>query len=65
LFHLSCLRARAARGSANTTAARRGGRGAQEVQRLYRASLRLLDSWAIDRHVFLDEAEKIRNQFDK
>ncbi|KAG5174922.1 hypothetical protein JKP88DRAFT_203970 [Tribonema minus] len=36
----------------------------QEVCRLYRASLRLLDSWAVDRTVFLDEAEKIRDQFD-
>lgn len=32
----------------------------QEVCRLYRASLKLLDSWAIDRTVFNDEATKIR-----
>lgn len=36
----------------------------QEVCRLYRSALRLLNSWAIDREVFLDEAEKIRNEFD-
>lgn len=32
----------------------------QEVCRLYRASLKLLDSWAIDRTVFLEEATKVR-----
>lgn len=32
----------------------------QEVCRLYRASLKLLDSWAIDRTIFNEEATKIR-----
>jgi NADH dehydrogenase (ubiquinone) 1 beta subcomplex subunit 9 len=37
----------------------------QEVCRLYRKSLKLLSSWTIDRNVWLDEAEMIRNQFDQ
>ncbi|CAM9829900.1 unnamed protein product [Pylaiella littoralis] len=37
----------------------------QEVCRLYRASLKLLDSWAIDRTIFNDEATKIRASFDE
>lgn len=32
----------------------------QEVCRLYRASLKLLDSWAVDRTIFNEEATKIR-----
>mmetsp|Transcript_17261 Transcript_17261/g.35764 ORF Transcript_17261/g.35764 Transcript_17261/m.35764 type:complete len:163 (-) Transcript_17261:97-585(-) len=36
----------------------------QEVARLYRHSLRLMLSWAIDRDVFNDEADKIRARFD-
>ncbi len=32
----------------------------QEVCRLYRASLKLLDSWAIDRTIFNEEATKVR-----
>ncbi|CAM9873458.1 unnamed protein product [Ectocarpus sp. 6 AP-2014] len=37
----------------------------QEVCRLYRASLKLLDSWAIDRTIFLEEATKVRASFDE
>mmetsp|Transcript_3362 Transcript_3362/g.5236 ORF Transcript_3362/g.5236 Transcript_3362/m.5236 type:complete len:159 (+) Transcript_3362:78-554(+) len=37
----------------------------QIVCRLYKDSLRLLESWAIDRNIFLDEAEKIRDRFDE
>ena len=37
---------------------------AQEVTRLYRHSLKLLMSWAIDHEVIAEEAEKIREQFD-
>jgi len=36
----------------------------EQVARLYRHALKLLDSWAIDRDVFCDEAEKIRAKFD-
>ena len=36
----------------------------QEVARLYRKSLKLLSSWAIDREIFLDESEKLRARFD-
>ena len=36
----------------------------QRVTRLYRNSLRLLMSWAVDRDVFLNEAEKLRARFD-
>lgn len=36
----------------------------QEVVRTYRKSLKLLSSWAIDRGVFLDEAEDLRARFD-
>mmetsp|Transcript_12643 Transcript_12643/g.18438 ORF Transcript_12643/g.18438 Transcript_12643/m.18438 type:complete len:155 (-) Transcript_12643:755-1219(-) len=35
-----------------------------EVSRLYRKSLKLLASWAIDRDIFIDEADKIRARFD-
>jgi NADH dehydrogenase (ubiquinone) 1 beta subcomplex subunit 9 len=35
-----------------------------EVQRLYRKSLKILSSWAIDRHIFLDEADILRARFD-
>jgi hypothetical protein len=31
---------------------------------LYRKSLKLLASWAVDREIFLDEAEKLRARFD-
>jgi NADH dehydrogenase (ubiquinone) 1 beta subcomplex subunit 9 len=37
----------------------------QQVQRLYRASLRVLQSWAVDRQVFLSEAEQLRKRFDQ
>lgn len=37
----------------------------QRVTRLYRRSLRELNSWAIDRELFCREAEKIRAQFDQ
>ena len=37
----------------------------QKVTRLYRHSLRLLMSWAVDREIICDEAEKIRAEFDK
>ena len=36
----------------------------QRVTRLYRRSLRELNSWAIDRDLFCREADKIRAQFD-
>ncbi|EQC38183.1 hypothetical protein SDRG_04612 [Saprolegnia diclina VS20] len=36
----------------------------QQVTRLYKRSLKLLDSWAIDRRLWNDEATKIRAQFD-
>lgn len=36
----------------------------QRVTRLYRQSLKLLFSWAVNRPVFLEEAGKIRARFD-
>lgn len=36
----------------------------QRVTRLYRQSLRLTFSWAVDRKVFLNEAAKLRTRFD-
>lgn len=36
----------------------------QRVTRLYRKSLKLIESWSGDREVFLTEAAKIRKQFD-
>eukprot|EP00979_Chaetoceros_neogracilis_P000490 scaffold111_cov201-Chaetoceros_neogracile.AAC.3 len=35
-----------------------------EVSRLYRKSLKLLLSWAIDREIFLDEADILRSRFE-
>eukprot|EP00904_Undaria_pinnatifida_P000419 jgi/Undpi1/10378/HiC_scaffold_29.g12828.m1 len=37
----------------------------QEVCRLYRASLKLLDSWAVDRTIFNTEATAMRKMFDE
>ncbi|CAM9803489.1 unnamed protein product [Laminaria digitata] len=37
----------------------------QEVCRLYRASLKLLDSWAVDRTIFNEEATAMRKMFDE
>lgn len=37
----------------------------QQVARLYRDSLKLLNSWAIDRDIFNEEATKLRAQFDE
>ncbi|KAG7368458.1 hypothetical protein IV203_031201 [Nitzschia inconspicua] len=37
----------------------------QQVARLYRKSLKVLSSWAIDRDIFNDEATKIRARFDQ
>ena len=34
------------------------------MARLYRKTLKTLTSWAVDRDVWLDEAEKIRARFD-
>ncbi|GMI51254.1 hypothetical protein ScalyP_jg5905 [Parmales sp. scaly parma] len=34
------------------------------VVRLYRHSLKLLGSWAVDRGIFCDEADKIRAEFE-
>mmetsp|Transcript_20827 Transcript_20827/g.30022 ORF Transcript_20827/g.30022 Transcript_20827/m.30022 type:complete len:163 (+) Transcript_20827:113-601(+) len=36
----------------------------QEVAQLYRHSLKVLSSWAIDREIFNDEATKLRARFD-
>ena len=36
----------------------------QAVTRLYRHSLKLMMSWAIDRDLINEEAEKIRSRFD-
>jgi hypothetical protein len=36
----------------------------QQVQRLYRRSLYLLNSWAVDRDIFNSEALAIRAAFD-
>jgi NADH dehydrogenase (ubiquinone) 1 beta subcomplex subunit 9 len=35
-----------------------------QVTRLYRNSLKVLCSWAIDRDIFIDEATKMRARFD-
>lgn len=35
-----------------------------QVARLYRNGLKVLNSWAIDRDVFIDEATKLRARFD-
>ena len=35
----------------------------QRVTRLYRAALRTLDSWAMDREIFLQRGEEIRARF--
>jgi hypothetical protein len=37
---------------------------AQRVTRLYRQSLKLTNSWAIDRQIFLEEAAALRSAFD-
>jgi NADH dehydrogenase (ubiquinone) 1 beta subcomplex subunit 9 len=37
----------------------------QQVTRLYRKSLKLIESWAGDREVFLTEAAKVRQRFDE
>ena len=37
---------------------------AQRVTRLYRSSLRTLDSWACDREIFLTRGGEIRARFD-
>ena len=37
---------------------------AQQVTRLYRHSLKLLASWAIDHEIIASEALKIRDEFD-
>lgn len=36
----------------------------QRVTRLYRKSLRTLESWAVDREIFLRESERIRARFN-
>ena len=36
----------------------------QRVTRLYRASLRTLDSWACDREIFLTKGGEIRARFE-
>lgn len=36
----------------------------ERVMRLYRQSLRTLNNWAIYRDIYLEEGEKIRDQFD-
>jgi len=36
----------------------------QEVARLYRKGLKVLSSWAIDREIWLTEAETLRARFD-
>ena len=36
----------------------------QQVTRLYRHSLKLLASWAIDHEIIGEEARKIRDEFD-
>ena len=35
-----------------------------QVARLYRKGLRILGSWAVDRQVFLNEADKLRAEFE-
>mmetsp|Transcript_2056 Transcript_2056/g.4661 ORF Transcript_2056/g.4661 Transcript_2056/m.4661 type:complete len:83 (+) Transcript_2056:67-315(+) len=37
----------------------------QQVTRLYRNSLKVLNSWAIDRDIFNEEATKLRARFDE
>ncbi|ETV73979.1 hypothetical protein H257_11294 [Aphanomyces astaci] len=37
----------------------------QQVTRLYKRSLKLLDSWIIDRRLWNEEATKIRGQFNE
>ena len=37
---------------------------AQRVTRLYRASLRTLDSWAVSRDLFNKRSEELRTRFD-
>ena len=37
----------------------------QEVTRLYRNGLRLLQSWVVDREIFNDKATELRSQFDQ
>lgn len=37
----------------------------QVVQRLYKQSLKTLDSWIIDRRLWNEEATKIRAEFDQ
>lgn len=37
----------------------------QKVTRMYRRSLRMLDSWACDREIFLTRGEEIRKQFEE
>lgn len=37
---------------------------AQRVTRLYRTALRTLDSWAVDREIFLTQGGAIRARFD-
>ena len=36
----------------------------KKAAHLYRKSLKTLASWAIDREIFIDEAEKLRARFD-
>uniref|UniRef100_A0A7S2KZH1 NADH dehydrogenase [ubiquinone] 1 beta subcomplex subunit 9 n=1 Tax=Leptocylindrus danicus TaxID=163516 RepID=A0A7S2KZH1_9STRA len=36
----------------------------QQVAKLYRHSLKVLGSWAVDRTVFIEEASKLRARFD-
>ena len=36
----------------------------QKVQRIYKKSLKTLDSWVIDRRLWNEEATKIRAEFD-
>ena len=38
---------------------------AQRVCRLYRNALKTQNSWAVDRQVFIAEADKMRAEFDK
>mmetsp|Transcript_15093 Transcript_15093/g.60633 ORF Transcript_15093/g.60633 Transcript_15093/m.60633 type:complete len:136 (+) Transcript_15093:250-657(+) len=38
--------------------------GRRRPRRLYRRALKLTSSWAVDREIFCDEAEKLRAQFD-
>ena len=38
---------------------------AQRVCRIYRNALKTQNSWAVDRQVFIAEADKMRAEFDK